>query len=279
MLGKLLKQEFRATGRIILPVLGALIVLAFLASLSGSGLINGVTDVPVLRFLMGMIEFLFGIGVVAAGVVTVVIMISRFYRNLLQDEGYLMFTLPVSVHELVWSKLIVALVWFLVTGIVIFLVMGLLGLVLSRTNLVDLMAEFSSDWEEIWSQIVSEGLLASFRRFFLAGAVCTLLGTVCTCLHFYAAMAMGHMFNKHKILLSIVFFVLISIAFSLMTTSLNMAGFSQISENEFLYAESMALLFNTLSRMLWWLTLSELVQAAVLYLATVLCLKRGLNLA
>ena len=83
MLRKLLKQEFRATARIMLPVLGALIVLSMLASLSGVGLINDVTDLPMLRFIMILMEVFFGIGVVAACVITVVIMVSRFYRNLL----------------------------------------------------------------------------------------------------------------------------------------------------------------------------------------------------
>mgnify|MGYP006988889638 CR=1 FL=1 len=61
--------------------------------------------------------------IVAAVVMTVVLMVSRFYRNLLRNEGYLMFTLPVSAHALVWSKLIVSLVWFLLTALLIFLVM------------------------------------------------------------------------------------------------------------------------------------------------------------
>ena len=34
MLGKLLKHEFRATGRIMLPLMGALLALALMANLS-----------------------------------------------------------------------------------------------------------------------------------------------------------------------------------------------------------------------------------------------------
>lgn len=39
-------------------------------------------------------------------------MVVRFRNNLMTDEGYLMFTLPVSVHQLLWSKLLVSMLWF-----------------------------------------------------------------------------------------------------------------------------------------------------------------------
>ena len=274
MLGKLLKQEFRATGRIMLPVLGALIVLAFLASLSGSGLINGVTDVPVLRFLMGMIEFLFGIGVVAAGVVTVVIMISRFYRNLLQDEGYLMFTLPVSVHELVWAKLIVSLVWFVATALLIFLVMSLTAFNLMNTNLEMIIEGFPS-WTEIRQFLSEAGVLGRVTTLFFQGLLAVVLGTLSTCLHFYAAMSLGHMFTKNKILLSVVFFVGFSFVFNLLEMGYGMVGISiknpgSISE----FSEGLRFM----STVTWHALGICAVQSAVMYIATVLGLKRGLNL-
>ena len=40
-------------------------------------------------------------------------MVVRFRNNLMTDEGYLMFTLPVSVHQLLWSKLLVSMLWFI----------------------------------------------------------------------------------------------------------------------------------------------------------------------
>ena len=52
------------------------------------------------------------------GVMSLVVMIQRFYKNVLGDEGYLTLTLPVNVHEILWSKLIVSFVWFLATGLI-----------------------------------------------------------------------------------------------------------------------------------------------------------------
>ena len=273
MLGKLLKQEFRATGRIMLPMLGALIVLSILASLSGTGLINGVTNLPLLRFVMILIIVFFGIGVVAAAVVSTVIMISRFYRNLLKDEGYLMFTLPVSVHELVCSKLIVAMVWFLMTGLVIFLVMGFLALTMSNTNLQEVLKELPSIGE-IREMLDEFGMRVPLRKLIGIGSLAAVLSMASSCLHFYAAMAMGHMFSEHKVLLSIVFFVLIAFAFSLMSMGFNMVNVS-ITVNT---PQSAAEAINSVSPIMWRVVLMELIQAAVMYAATILCLKKGLNL-
>ena len=44
----------------------------------------------------------------------------RFYRNLLRDEGYLMFTLPVTPTELYFSKLLSALFGILFMGLTVF---------------------------------------------------------------------------------------------------------------------------------------------------------------
>ena len=215
MLGKLMKHEFRATARIMLPVMGAMVALALLANLSIRGLAGNLSDVPLLRILFVLIIIFFSVAVVATAVMSLVIMVSRFYRNLLKDEGYLMFTLPVSIHELIWSKLIVSLVWFLGTGLLIFLVMTLMALNLSHTNLQMILEQFPS-WSEISRWLDETGIRGQLVTLLVQGVLGTLIGILAACLHFYGAMALGHMFSKDKVLLSIVFFVGISFAFNLM---------------------------------------------------------------
>ena len=97
------------------------------------------------------------IGMIAVTVMTTVVMVLRFYRNLLRDEGYLMHTLPVSVHSLVWSKLIVSLCWFAVTFLVILLTMLLTGLIQSGASLGEFFAGFPS-WAEIQAALEQVGI-------------------------------------------------------------------------------------------------------------------------
>ena len=276
MLGKLMKHEFRATARIMLPVMGAMAALALLANLSIRGLAGNLSDVPMLKILFTLIIIFFGAAVVATVVMSLVIMVSRFYRNLLKDEGYLMFTLPVSVHELIWSKLIVSLVWFLGTGLLIFLVMTLMALNLSHTNLQMILEQFPS-WSEILGWLDQAGVRGQVITFLVQIVLGTLIGIIALCLHFYGAMALGHMFSKDKVLLSIVFFVGISFAFNLMEMGYGVVGFG-LSDLENLDMSSGREGLAFVSNVIWHGIGLSAVQAAVLYLAAFLGLKKGLNL-
>jgi len=276
MLGKLIKHEFRATARIMLPVMGAMAALALLANLSIRGLAGNLSDVPMLRILFTLIIIFFGAAVVATVVMSLVIMVSRFYRNLLKDEGYLMFTLPVSVHELIWSKLIVSLVWFLATGLLIFLVMALMALNLSHTNLEMILKQLPS-WSEIIGWLDQAGVRGQVITFLVQIVLGTLTGIIAACLHFYASMALGHMFSKDKVLLSIVFFVGISFAFNLMEMGYGVVGFG-LSDLENLDMSSGREGLAFVSNVIWHGIGLSAVQAAVLYLAAFLGLKKGLNL-
>ena len=275
MLGKLLKHEFRATGRIMLPLMGALLALALMANLSIRGLAGNLADVPGLRILFILILVFFGMGIVAVAVMALVVMVTRFYRNLLKSEGYLMFTLPVSVHELIWSKLIVSLVWFFATALFVFLILSLTGLNLAGTNLEMIFENFPT-WSEILQKLDELGVRSALGSLVFWAAVAMILGTIVGCLHFYGAMALGHMFSKNKVLLSVVFFILISFAFNTMEMSVGLSQVGMQSSSFDLYSAGEGIRFA--SRVFMRACVLEVVQAAVLYLATALGLKRGLNL-
>lgn len=275
MLGKLLKHEFRATGRIMLPMMGALLALALMANLSIRGLSGSLSDIPALRILFILILVFFGMGIVAIGVMALVVMVSRFYRNLLKSEGYLMFTLPVSVHELIWSKLIVSLVWFFATALFVLLIISLTGLNLSGTNLEMIISELPS-WKEVMQKLDELGIRSSLSRLMAWSTVVMLLGAVVSCLHFYGAMALGHMFSKNKVLLSVVFFILISFAFNTMEMGYGLSGIAADANSFNMDTAREGIRFA--SRICMHASVMELVQGAVLYLATALGLKRGLNL-
>ena len=275
MLGKLLKHEFRATGRIMLPLMGALLALALMANLSIRGMTSSLSDIPALRILFILILIFFGMGIVAVGVMALVVMVSRFYRNLLKSEGYLMFTLPVSVHELIWSKLIVSLVWFFATALFIFLILALTGLNLSGTNLEMIFSEFPS-WSEVVRELDELGIRGALTQLMAWSAVIMLLGAIVSCLHFYGAMALGHMFTKNKVLLSVIFFILISFAFNTMEMGYGLSGIAMEAQSFDMDTAKEGIRFA--SRVCMHACIMQVVQAAVLYLATALGLKRGLNL-
>ena len=276
MLSKLLKHEFRATGRTMLPVYAAVVVLAVLANFSIRVIDRSVHTL--LTIFCGLIIAAFIIGIIAAGIMTLVMMIKRFYTNYLKDEGYLMHTLPVSVHELVWSKMIVSVVWFAATFVVIWLVILLTALIQTGTSLAQFFAGFPS-WAEIKAFMEQAGIRSGDLWVIgLEMLLAVVVAGLYTCLHFYAAMSLGHMFAKDKILLSIVFFVGISFVLSLATTGYGSARFYALEASD-ATLETVKEALRLGQAIMGEALLVELVQSAVLYIATVLGLKRGLNLA
>ena len=91
MLGKLLKHEFRATARFMWVIYAAMLVLSL-----GSHFAIRYMDRPetfsILRILAVAVTFLWVMALIFGAVMTLVMMVQRFYKNYLTDEGYLMFS-------------------------------------------------------------------------------------------------------------------------------------------------------------------------------------------
>ena len=281
MLGKLLKHEFRATGRIMLPVFAVLVVLALLFNVSVRYIDN--VSSSLLQVLFGLIIFAFIVGIIAAEIIALVLMINRFYKNLLGEQGYLMFTLPVNVHELVWSKLIVSFVWFLLTNLVIFLIIGGTAFSFSQVNLGEIFAQLPS-WGEISAMLKEVGV--SYGDLILVALeylLIIILSGLTVCLHFYAAMSLGHSFSNHKVLYSVLFFIGISLAFQFLTSLLGVASFQAIDngalERYFYEANTPADAIRVFAAVIGGVAVWELVEGAILYVLTTFSLKRHLNLA
>ena len=140
MLGKLIKHELRGSGRTMLPFILVSLFLAVMAGLSMRAM-ERQQDYSWFNILFGIVIFLFVAGLMAVCIMSVVVVINRFRQNLLGDEGYLMFTLPVSVDQHIWAKLIVSAIWFLATALTCMLAVVLV--LLCNINTFDI------DWPEV----------------------------------------------------------------------------------------------------------------------------------
>lgn len=276
MLGKLLKHEFVATGRIMLPVLAAVTGITLLANLL---LRFGDVLAQRLRLLTVLFAFVVMaavIAVIAAEIMTIVLMVMRFYRHILGPEGYLTHALPVNVHQLVWSKIIVSAVWIVVTNLLIFLLFMMSLSFAGQLNLAEIFRDFPS-WREIVEVLGQLGISeARLNAFIIEFVLMILASLLVTCLHFYAAMTLGHIFPKDKILLSVLIFVGINVVFSVISM-VGTFGLQFLLRNS-AYADFDAAMV-MMMRIFDFTLVLELIEAAVLYVATVLGLKKGLNLA
>lgn len=196
MLTKLLKHEFRATARIMGPLY--LILLAVALGFNFSARLMDTSNF-ILNMLAALIILAYVAAIIGVFVVAFILMLQRFYKNLLGDEGYIMFTLPASVHQHVWSKLIVSAVWFIATGVMV--ILSAFVAAFNVSFLTDLAGIFPKFFQQLNAYYAVNGT-AFLLEFLALMLVCCMSFS----LQFYAALAVGHSFANHKMALSVAFF-------------------------------------------------------------------------
>lgn len=202
---KLLKYEWKACARTCLPLYGVLILMSLI-----SRILYVIPKNASLDFMLPAIGSMLYMGVMmAAFVVTAVILIQRFYKNLLGSEGYLMFTLPVTVTQHLLSKTIIAVVMIGLSGLSAFLSIGIFADMSFGTLFVDMIKGVAR----------SGGLLFGLELFALA-----VLGIAGMALFVYMCMALGHLAGKHRLLMSVVWYVVLSTALQVLLLLVMMGG-------------------------------------------------------
>lgn len=117
MLKKLLKHEFRATARIFAPLFGAALALSgaawIVVRLGGILVLPGGVGIgsPVFGLVSGILMLLSILALFVLMASAALVTVQRFYKNLLGDEGYLMFALPATPGQHIAAKLIVGTAW------------------------------------------------------------------------------------------------------------------------------------------------------------------------
>lgn len=211
MLGKLLKYDFRSMWKQFSVIWPAALVLAFINRFTVFGIHN--PGGSVFGEWMGVVSMgLFGGVCFTMVILSAVFVLTRFYKGLLGDEGYLMHTLPVHSWQLVLSKLICALATTVVNGIVGILAMFLM-MPLDWDELFDTQV-----WQAVFHNLAQQpDIILYFLEFFL------LLLVMCAAIFMtlYLAMAIGHLFSKRRILMSVAAFFGLNILDSIITSSLH----------------------------------------------------------
>lgn len=266
MLSKLIKHEFRATSRIMWPVFLGMLALTALMRFSQL-LLNG-GHIPWLLQLIGVLLVIgFVMGLFALAFAPLVLSAVRWRDHVLKDEGYLTLTLPVSLHQLLISKLIVSAVWYAAAFIV-----GLLSLLIAASGwstfqyVPDLFNDVFTAFFGMEASLRSHALLIVFELF------CNFVFAVSAELVVYAAYSIGYSFNKRKELWTV---ILILVFFQL-------AQFTAIAMIGLFIHTWISLDANTLPTgielLLLWGMLGELLFAAAGYAVTWFFTTKKLNL-
>lgn len=207
MLVKLMKYEFKATGRILIPLYAALLGFALINRILFSGSLDETISETfgTLGSIANFISvFAYGCTMAAVFVVTFFVIVQRFYKNILGDEGYLMNTLPVKPATNIINKILVSLIWTIVSCFIAFL--SILILFSTIKDITEITSNIIPAFREIYNNYGGFPYLIFFEICILG-----LIQVIKSITMIYASMSIGHLFNKSKILLSFASFIALNI--------------------------------------------------------------------
>ena len=202
MLKKCLKHEWKACWKNMALLNGAAI---FMGALGGFGfLFSQLSELPDLLIVLYL--FAYVLIVIAASVMTQVLMIQRYYKNLFTDEGYLTNVLPVSATDHILSKMLIFGFLLLPSAIRYFTANTLLFYNKTMT--------FSDFLSYLWAQItcVADAAFSligitnhiGMALFSIVGFFTSLFFGI---LLFYAAISIGSLVSSHKILTAVLSYI------------------------------------------------------------------------
>ncbi len=229
MFGTCLKHEFRATKRLLVPLFIAMLVASILA-----GIFFGVT----VRFFSNDTESTVGavLSMLASGLSTTVLfalfavsvivcfilIIRRFYTSFFTDEGYLTFTLPVSVNTHLFSKFTAAYIWEILSSVVALVSVFIVAFLTVLIGGADLFGSTSdiSDSINIW-EILAEAFFGSGANIALSlvlFVIYFIIATAASIFMLYLSIAVACMLaKKYRLLIGIVCYYILNSVFSTIT--------------------------------------------------------------
>lgn len=273
MFGKSMKYEFKAVARKIVPLFITVLVISVL--LGVTFIVDGrvipsapeaenpyaaerIIDLMQWILVAGLIIMIF-----VVSIAVFVLMIKRFYSSFFTDEGYLTFTLPVSVDCHLMTKIVSMLIWSFFGSIVTALSYLIIGGGIEIgygviSDIADQAREVLSELGEILSLIWKEYTGSVVLSFFYSA-----LYIIIEILLLYFGISLGCMLSKkHRVITSIVCIVGISIVFSFVDAVVS--EIASVASDPFILLVSLVIL--------------ALVKLILLYLGTKTILVKKLNL-
>ncbi len=218
---KLFKYNFKRTGRYGVPILIILALLGVVCALNTGLMVKAFqftteTQLPeddvrvIFSAMFSMFsllgEYLFIILISICSGAVIIAVLVHFYKNVVSDEAYLTFTLPVKNGQIQGAHLLSGFLWMTISGAVVVLdfvlsvVTFILALGVSFDELAEVFEEFVKVFE-IADIMQMAGLLVMTLVMGLFSSVFELL------LHYTAVLLGGVVVKKHRALAAVGFVV------------------------------------------------------------------------
>lgn len=280
MLRKLIKFEWRATYKLMAAVDFA---LAFL-TLVGCFILN--TDIfeqegtfPVAVLLLTF----YILSLAAFGIVTLLFLYIRFYRNLFSAEGYFMHTLPVTPMQLLHSKLIVGYGWTVLNSVLttlsIFALLAAMFFHYAQIHGVESLFQLLYGTGE--AALPDKYFLEPFYRrfgysvgqFFFQFLLLHFVSGFASLLTGYASILLGQLVEKYKRMASVGFYIVLYVINQIVCSILMVVPAMQS-----LSGDGGAIIYRYLKVIMDYGIISQIIMGSVFYVGTVFLMRRRVNL-
>lgn len=281
MLGKLLKHEWKSTCK-IMTVINLTVLLLTIA---GFCILNmNIFGNRESTLLAVFLIIFYALSLAAFGIITEIYLYTRFYRNLFTSEGYLMHTLPVTPLQLFHAKLIVGYFWYVINSLLVIGGVLLFSFVAAWQFMDSQEAESTHRMLSDLNSVIFGGnndVISAFRNTFgctpLQAAGMTVLfqlsGSLAALLMGYVSILLGQLMEKYRLASAIGFYIVLYIINQIISSFLFLLPGLQMSaaDMERIMSGYFKGFFSTA-------VLSQTILSLVLYMVSVLLMKRKLNL-
>lgn len=204
MYTKLLKHESKANLRYLVP----LYIIFLFTTIS----IIGISHIPFINeklpFITNLFFLVYILSLFLLAAATICLVVYRFYKNLMTGEGYLMFTLPVSTHELILSKLATAILSIIITTLLIIFSIFLVDNTASHLFISDASMESLS--LSYYADYLGKGNII----YIIILLICVV---AIQTLYYYLCISIGQMFSQNKILGSLIAYIILGTALQIIS--------------------------------------------------------------
>lgn len=201
MLGKLIKHEFRALSRLLIP----LHILLLIVCVCGRFMFQASTtmDLPNVLVIISLIFFISLLVIVPC--ITSILIVVRYYKSLYTDEGYLTLTLPATRGQLLFSKGFVACIWSLLD----------FAIVIAGCAIVIIIPQVAQNSAQIMIELENT-LEMSPVLFFWATVGISAIGCLGNVALYYFSVSIGQLLSSHRVIGAVVAYFAISTLISIL---------------------------------------------------------------
>lgn len=270
MLGKLLKNEFKSTYKVMCAVYAAYFLITVLGSITSYLLGSGQSEA---NFLTVSVIVFYVLSTVALFVATFVYICIRYFKTMYSAQGYLTHTLPVKGISIFNAKLIVSEIWMIISAVLLMLSVFFFANAASGGEVWRELTRYS--WTEFTRRFYEEAGI-SFIGMILWVKLGVFLGMLIMNLWIFASFAIGQLFDNHKVAMSVFSGMVLYFAFQIvgLIELFSLAGTKKginisFGTLEFEMFMNSSMLISTISSVIF---------SAILYCVCVFINKRKLNL-